>query len=45
MEEARSTLRQVQKILSESDQSASLDGIVSTSFKTATIILMINIFL
>lgn len=32
-------------MLSESDQSASQDGIIYVSFKIATIILMINIFL
>uniref|UniRef100_A0A663FEE6 von Willebrand factor A domain containing 3B n=1 Tax=Aquila chrysaetos chrysaetos TaxID=223781 RepID=A0A663FEE6_AQUCH len=43
LEEARSTVRQVQKILSESDQPASQDGIIYVSFKRVTIILMINI--
>lgn len=45
LEEARSTVRQVQEMLSESDQSASQEGIIYVSFKIATIILMINIFL
>lgn len=43
LEEARSTVRQVQKILSESDQPASRDGIIHVSFKKVTIIFMINI--
>lgn len=43
LEEARSTVRQVQKILSESDQPTSQDGIIYVSFKRVTIILMINI--
>uniref|UniRef100_A0A8C5JTW7 VWA3B protein n=1 Tax=Junco hyemalis TaxID=40217 RepID=A0A8C5JTW7_JUNHY len=47
LEEAKSTVTQVQEILSESDQSASQDGIIYVSFirNTATIVLMINIFL
>lgn len=46
LEEARSTVRQVQQMLSESDQSASQDGIIYVSFirNTATMVLMISIF-
>lgn len=41
--EAKSTVRRIQKILSESDQSASQDGIIYVSFKTVAVILMIGI--
>jgi len=34
LEEARSTVRQIQKILSESDQPASRDGIIYVSFNS-----------
>lgn len=43
LEEAKSTERQIQKILSESDHSASQDGIIYVSFKTVAVILMISI--
>uniref|UniRef100_A0A8B9SDV5 von Willebrand factor A domain containing 3B n=1 Tax=Apteryx owenii TaxID=8824 RepID=A0A8B9SDV5_APTOW len=44
LEEARSTLTQVQKILSESDQPASQDGIIYVSIRTVTIAFMIDLF-
>uniref|UniRef100_A0A8B9NQZ4 von Willebrand factor A domain-containing protein 3B n=1 Tax=Accipiter nisus TaxID=211598 RepID=A0A8B9NQZ4_9AVES len=40
LEEARSTVRQVQKIISESDQPASQDGIIYVSFKRNMIYLL-----
>lgn len=44
LEEARSTVRQIQKIVSESDQPASRDGIIYVSFNRVTFISMINVF-